>query len=206
MNKTTRVVLALGAASLAANAHAQERQYYLDVDAGVSLVQDLNIKGGNTIELNPGARIDGAFGWQFSKQFAAEFNTGLTLNSIDKIGGVAVSSYGGSADIYQIPLLVNLVYTLPMQGKINPFVGIGGGGIATIADMQTPLGNVNDTDFTFGYQGFAGVGWALSDRADIALAYKFMGSLDHNWSSGGVTLKTDAMFTHSILLSFRWKF
>ena len=199
-------MLTLGAASLAANAHAQQREYYLNVDAGVSLVQNLNIKGGNNIELNPGARFDGAFGWQSSKQLAAEFETGFTLNSVDKIGGVAVSSYGGKADIYQIPMLVNLVYTPPLQGRIKPFIGAGGGGIATMADMQTPLGNVNDTDFTFGYQGFAGVGWTLSERTEIGVAYKFMGSLDHSWSSRGVTLKTDSMFTHSILLSFLWKF
>jgi len=206
MNKTTRVVLALGAASLAANACAQEREYYLNVDAGASLVQDLNIKGGNTIQLNPGGRIDGAFGWQFFKSLAAEFETGFTLNSVDKIGDVSVSSYGGSADIYQIPLLVNLVYTPSIHGKIKPYIGAGVGGIATVADMQTPLGNVNDTDFTFGYQGFAGARWELSPCADIGLAYKFMGSLDHSWSSRGVTLKTDPMFTHAFLLSFRWKF
>ena len=199
-------MLALGAASLAANAHSQEYKYYLTVDAGVALVQDLNIKGGNTIELNPGARFDGAFGWQFSKPLAAEFETGLALNSVEKIGGVAVSSYAGRADLYQIPMLVNLVYTLPVQGKIKPYVGAGGGGIATVADMQTPLGGIDDTDFTFGYQGFAGARWTLSERADIGLAYKFLASLDHSWSSRGVTLKTDATFTHSLMLSFRWKF
>jgi len=206
MNKATRVMLSLGAASLAANAHAQEREYYLNIDAGVSLVQNLNIKGGNTIELNPGARFGGAFGWQFSQPLAAEFETGLTLNSVDKIGGVAVSSYGGRADIYQIPMLVNLVYTLPVQGKIKPYIGVGGGGIATVADMQTPLGGIDDTDFTFGYQGFVGVKWALSERADVGLGYKFLASLDHSWSSRGVTLKTDAAFTHSLMLSFCWKF
>lgn len=199
-------MLALSAASLAANARAAEREFYLNVDAGASMIQDVNIKGGNTIELNPGARIDGAFGWQFSKPLAVEFETGITLNSVDKIGGVAVSSYGGSADLYQIPMLVDLVYTPPIQGKIKPFLGVGGGGIATVADMQTPLGNLNDTDFTFGYQAIAGVRGALSKRAEIGLTYKFMGSLDHSWSSGGVALKTDAMFTHSLLLSFRWKF
>ncbi|HWC60225.1 MAG TPA: outer membrane beta-barrel protein [Verrucomicrobiae bacterium] len=206
MKQTTRVVLTLGAASLAVNAHARERDFYLSLDAGASIIQDVNIKGGNTIELNPGARIDGAFGWQFSRSLAAEFETGITLNSVEKIGGVAVSSYGGSADIYQVPMLVNLVYTPPTHCKIKPFIGAGGGGIATIADMQTPLGNVNDTDFTFGYQGFAGVKWTLSRCTDIGLTYKFMGSLDHNWSSGGVALKTDAIFTHALLLSFRWKF
>jgi hypothetical protein len=46
----------------------------------------------------------------------------------------------------------------------------------------------------------------LSKHADIGLSYKLMGSLDHNWSSGGVTLKTDAIFTHAILLSFSWRF
>jgi opacity protein-like surface antigen len=206
MTKTTRVMLALGAASLAVNARAGERGFYLNLDAGVSMVQDLNIKGGNTVEINPGARFDGAFGWQFSKPLAAEFETGITLNSVDKIGGIAVSSYGGRADIYQIPMLVNLVYTLPVQGKIKPYVGAGAGGIATMADMQTPLGNINDTDFTFGYQGFAGVRWTLSERADIGVAYKFMASLDHGWSSSGVTLKTDGMFTHALMLFFRWKF
>ena len=206
MNKTTRVMLALGAASLAVSARAGERGFYLNADAGVSIIQDLNIKGGNSIELNPGARFDGAFGWQFSEPLAVEFETGITLNSVDRIGGVAVSSYGGSADIYQIPMLVNVVYTPPIQGKFKPFIGAGGGGIATVADLQTPLGNVNDTDFTFGYQAFAGVRRTLSRRAEIGLVYKFMGSLDHSWSSGGVTLKTDAMFTHALLLSFSWKF
>jgi opacity protein-like surface antigen len=145
-------------------------------------------------------------GWHFSDQLAAELETGFTLNSVHKIGGVPVSSYGGKADIYQIPMMANLVYTFPLKGKFKPFIGAGGGGIATWADMQTPLGNVNDTDFTFGYQGMAGVGWELSKCVDIGMTYKFMASLDHDWSSGGVAFKTDGMFSHSILLSFRWKF
>jgi opacity protein-like surface antigen len=208
MIKKTRFVLALGVASLVANAYAHEvgSHLYLNFDAGGAVVQDVRIKDGDTIKFNPGGRIDAGLGWRISEPLSVEFETGVAFNSVDKIGGVAVSSYGGNADIYQIPLLVNLVYTPPLKSAIKPFIGIGAGGIGTVADMQTPLGNINDTDFTFAYQAVAGVKWTLSKHAEINLDYKFLGSFDHSWSSGGVTLRTESIFTHSLLLSFSWKF
>ena len=140
-------------------------------------------------------------------------------------GGGSSVYESGKADIYQVPLMAKVVYTFSLGSeRFKPFIGAGAGGIWTdvnarfFASTATGGGGggdqtfrraaaasggrtfrFEDNDITFGYEAFAGFKYALSDRVDIGVAYKFMGSLDHDWRDSGVKLKTDGIFTHSIL-------
>jgi len=41
---------------------------------------------------------------------------------------------------------------------------------------------------------------------DLGVAYKFVGTADHNWHNNNITLKTDGTMTHTILATFTWRF
>jgi opacity protein-like surface antigen len=189
---------------------AAEPRLYVNVEAGPSFLHDVDIKnsGGAEAEFDVGVRSGVAVGYQFTGSWAGEFETGLTWNSVDKIGapvppppgGGGYAAYQrGDADLYQIPFLANVVYTIPLEGRCSPYVGAGIGGVASGLDASFPAGDVEDTDFTFAGQAFVGVRCALTDRVDLGAAYKFMGTTDHHWSEGRLDVKTRGIFTHAVV-------
>jgi opacity protein-like surface antigen len=208
MNQSKSLLLAPVALAAALTAQAQETNgpFYLKAEAGAAFQQGLAIKGGDKMDFDTGFRFDIGPGWQFTPSLAAELEVGVIYNTVDSIGSLPVSSYGGSANFYQVPVLANLVFTLPLQGPLRPYIGAGVGGVATVVDLTTPLGEVNDSDFVFGYQALAGVQYALSEHVELGAAYKFLGTTDHHWSQDSVTLDTEPTYSHSVLVTLTWKF
>ena len=186
---------------------------YVNVDAGPSFLHDVKIKdaGGARAKFDVGLRSDISVGYRFSESCAGEIETGLIWNSVRRIGttvppptpgGGGYAAYQrGDADLYQIPLLANALYFVrcPKLSALQPYVGVGVGGIATVLDSEFPAGDVNDTDFTFAYQAFTGVKYACTDRISIGAAYKFLGTLDHHWEGSGLDVRTRSIFTHAIV-------
>lgn len=164
-------------------------------------------------KFDPGFRVDLVGGYNISDAFALELEAGLLYNPFDIKGDVYGSIYVDSMsyghfkdsmkikdlDLWQIPILLNGVYTFKMDSKFKPFLGVGVGGIFTIIDGDE-LGSEND--FTFAYQGMAGINYELSECVDIGLAYKFLGTLDHKFDD----VKTDPILSHSFLASLTWRF
>jgi opacity protein-like surface antigen len=158
------------------------------------------------ITFDPGARVDFAFGHHLSDSVALEIEGGVAFNSTDKMK-VTVDTASGPVtgeskldlDFYQVPLLLNLVYNFPLQSNFKPYIGVGAGGIYT--DIVPRHGDGED-NFTFAYQGMAGVNYAVSDSFSIGVGYKFLGTLDQKFED----VKTDMMMTHAVLLNFVFKF
>jgi opacity protein-like surface antigen len=182
----------------------EQETFFLGAGAGVALMQDLTLKntGGAKMSFDPGARFDVSLGYRLTKALNADFQTGFLYNSVDRIAGVSLSSAGASAEFYQIPLLVGLNYTLPIHGPIKGFLGADVGGVIGRFNVSSPGGNLEHTDFTFGYQGTAGIKYEFNDQMDLGLAYKFLGTTDHSFGSG---IKSDGTMAHCIMICFRMK-
>lgn len=184
---------------------------YFEVDAGGLLVQDFKLTSFGGTFLNSktsndaGYRFDIVGGYQFHKNWAVELDLGVTWNEVDKVGGVAVSP--DRFDIWQNPLLVNLVYTLPLNGPFSVFVGGGAGGVFTSIDYKlTGFGHIEDTDAAFGYQGMAGVKYEINDSMDIGVTYRLMGTSNHSWSDRGIDITANPILSHAIQAAFRVRF
>ena len=226
MKKTFLFATTSSALLLASQAGAQTSQtsaietnsvadkMYVSGDVGAAWQQNVNAQGGNgTVNFDTGVRGDVTFGYNFCENFAAELETGVIANSINSIAGNTLSSFGASADLYEIPILVNGIYRLPLKGGWTPYVGAGVGGAATyFTAKNVPLfgfgsnSSYKSTDFTFAYQAEVGLKYAVGKNIDLGIAYKFTGTTDHNWSDNGVTFKTDGTMAHAILATFTWKF
>ena len=178
---------------------------YLGADAGLALQQDVTIKdsGGAKISFDPGARFDVAVGYHFTDAWAAEFQAGVIYNSIDKIAGISLDSQGLSANLYEIPLMANLTYTLPVGERFSAYLGAGVGGVVGVFHGEGGGESTDHTDLTFGYQGILGLKYALHDKMGLSLAYKFLGTTDHDFGSG---VKSEGTRTHSVLVAFTIKF
>jgi opacity protein-like surface antigen len=181
-----------------------QETFFLGAGAGVALMQDLTLKntGGAKMSFDPGARFDLSLGYRLTTALNADFQTGFLYNSVNRIAGVSLSDVGASAEFYQIPLLVGVNYTIPIHGPIKGFLGADIGGVIGRFNATSPGGNIEHTDFTFGYQGTAGIKYEFNDRIDLGLAYKFLGTTDHSFGSG---TRSDGTMAHCILICFQMK-
>lgn len=194
-------------------APAPTSKMYVAAEAGAAWQQNINAHGSGEVKFDTGFRGDVIFGYNFSESFAAELETGVIDNSISSIAGNTLSSFGASASTYEIPILVNAIYRLPLKGGWTPYVGAGVGGAATyLTAKNVPLfgfssnSSYSSTDFTFAYQATAGLKYAINETMEVGIAYKFIGTTDHSWSANNVNFDTDGTMTHAMLANFTWKF
>ncbi|HLP76603.1 MAG TPA: outer membrane beta-barrel protein [Candidatus Paceibacterota bacterium] len=200
----------LGTALAAATPDARAldwRGYYLDLDAGGVMQQELKIKSDVTstsgkMKFGTGFRGDIGFGGRFSDSFQAGILTGVLWNSIDKIQSDSVSG----SSLMQVPVMANVTYRLPLEGKWIPYVSGAAGGVMSVIDVKSSLATMRSSDFVFAYQAEVGVKYVASKSIEWGLSYRFLSTLDHDWSDAGVTLKTDGSISHSLVAIFTWKF
>jgi opacity protein-like surface antigen len=180
---------------------------YVQGEAGPAYMQDLQVNVGTKEEFkfNVGTRVDLAVGYNFSRSWSTELNFGMIWNSIDKYGGY---SFGASkqAEVYQIPVMWNYLYRLPLKGRLEGFVGAGLGLVAGVLHINDRGLDFKDSDVTFGGQGVAGLNYHFTRQMDLSLTYKFLGTSNHRWTDGDYYTKTDGTLTHALLLGLSLKY
>ena len=131
-------------ATMQGQALGDQGQVYGRFDVGANFMNDLKVDNtGIDLEFDTGVRFDFAGGYKITDAFAVELEVGFAYNSVDSFNfhygqdyEADISDYGLDFDLYQIPMLVNLSYTIPLNSKIKPFVGVGVGGLAAIASAE----------------------------------------------------------------------
>ena len=204
---------------------------YTEVDLGGVYQQEnttLYQSTGNplTATFNLGIRGNVALGYDISKSFAVEFDSGVLWNSMDKVGGASLDSKGQSFDTYTVPFLATVIYKFPTKGSWYPYVGVGAGGAASIAAINLGSGGGFSTStftcnkFVFAYQVEAGLEYKFTKNFSADVAYQFLGTTDPTWKfttpAGppplGIPPATEYSFTekgfytHSFVLSLTWHF
>ena len=157
--------------------------FYIDAGLGLAIQQDAEIQNspfGNSgdVQFDPGLRADIHLGYKLNHSFSVELETGVIWNTVNNFrtpgGDNKASTQGYNADLYELPLLANFVYR-PLHGAFQPFIGIGGGGAATMFDAANiPLfaNHFSVTDWTFAYQAEVGFSYAVSRSVKLGLAYE----------------------------------
>jgi opacity protein-like surface antigen len=175
---------------------------YLTFDGGVTLQRDVTVRdgGGAKASFDPGFRLDAAFGvgTHTPNSWAGEFEFGLIYNSMKPIEALDSEHL----DVYEIPLMVNVIYTLPLDGPVTAYIGGGIGAVYGVfaGDGTGILGF--STDVTFGYQGIMGLGYSIGEKAKLGIAYKFLGTTDHDMGA----FRSGGTMTHCLLAKLTFTF
>jgi opacity protein-like surface antigen len=194
------------ASGLALQAADDPQTAYFKFDVGVSLINDIDIRGlegfngfaaDAKLKVDPGVRFDIAGGYNFTRELALEIETGFTFNRIKELEVMGVRGRV-DADLFQVPILANLIYRLPLNSPFKPYIGGGAGGVFTIVSEE----DITENDFTFAFQALAGVDYEINQNMDIGIGYKFLGNVKPELD--GVEL--DNIYTHAILAVFRFRF
>jgi opacity protein-like surface antigen len=186
-------------------------------EAGPAVVEDAKIRdffgelvNGNTVEFDAGFHFGIGIGRELTRYLRVEVESGFNYNSLKSIQDATASS----GNFYRVPVMGNLVLQYPNHTRIVPVIGAGVGAHWAMFDAQNvELGatTLNDDSQTwvFGYQGFAGVRYHFRENMDLGIFYRYSVADGPSWefaSTPGGNFKLDSIRTHSLSLTFGWRF
>jgi opacity protein-like surface antigen len=199
--------LCCGVAVIRAN--GAQTGWFLNGEVGPSFVNDMSLV--STTQLTPepeprfqrittrlsfktGVRVDLNGGYQFDDSWALELEGGFICNSVD----FSNSGQAAARSLYQIPLLLNGIYTLPVKWPVKPYVGAGLGG------ELTGLNGFHDS--AGAGQLMAGLKFQMSPRINLGLGYKLLVTTKHDWSNFFDASQTGRTINNSLLANITVRF
>ena len=151
-------------------------------------------------------------GYRVCEWFAIEGETGSIYNNISSLNGV--NAFNVDAWVYQIPIMANVVLTLPTRTPVVPYIGAGVGGAWSVIDINNisatvPGGTVslfgNDSTFTFAYQGFAGIQVAINPHMSVGAQYTYRHVESPDWTQD-FPIEFGSLKSHTGSFSFNFRF
>jgi opacity protein-like surface antigen len=168
---------------------------------GRYLAQDLDLT------FDPGWAVEVATGYYITDYFRGELAFGWRQAEVDDL---ELDSVGVDLDQSHIGLftaMMNGYFELPMIRGFRPFIGAGAGFGYFDVDIQTLGGAVaaDSGDFTFAWQGLAGVAFHLTPNFAVTGTYSYLGTADtEDTTLGGLVLKDYRV--HTLMAGIRYFF
>ena len=215
------IAMVLASTALAGPAIARDKAWYIGVEGGAMIVEDMSYKlrGTNTeamrVDSATGFDVDGIIGYDFG-MFRLEAEVGYKRSEADKLrnsvpfGGTAIGSYDAtvSGRTSALSFMVNGLLDFGQDDGISGYVG-GGVGVARIKAVAItvfPRTVIEDSDTGFAYQAIAGVRFPITTNIDLGLKYRFFNAEGVNVTArNGVGLDTRYR-SHSLLASLVYNF
>lgn len=163
-----------------------EPSWELRLDMGGTIPQDARLTrfgdpvSGEFMKLSPGFQMDFAFNYKLTPWLAIGPEMGFLYNSVSSFGDI---SYHDTF-LFQMPIMANLTLEYPNQTRLRPYIGGGVGGVATALTFGEDYYWGPDgigTDFTFGFQAFAGLNYQLNQSTYLGVMYRFIYTDSQDW-------------------------
>lgn len=171
---------------------------------GISIMHDFEL-GGRDLTFDPGIRFDITPQLGFTPQFAVGFNTGVIWNTF-----AAIESVPLKGDHFQVPLLLQGVWTIPLRYNTKPFLGVAAGGVYDHSTIDTFNGSavgLRESGLYPAFQGITGVEWQLTDRLAIGIVFKYLYvHTQEHFSLPGMEVKSNGTKTQSVSAGMRYRF
>jgi opacity protein-like surface antigen len=188
----------------------QAGDVYLNFDLGGVLTQDLIVRsaGGQKVPFDPGIGGNISVGFDVTDALCLELQTGATSSSLNTSANTVPAFGGFDVNLYQVPMLANVIFKAPIHGGLTPYVGAGAGGVFSELEMHQHGFYQSDTDATFGYQALAGIRCTLNRFTELGVGYRFLGTTAHTWfqNNPAAYTSTGPTFSHSILATLTLSF
>ena len=237
-----KLLASVAAAGLfaAGAASAEPDGWYGAVDAGYHIIDDINTESSTTgvnwnWEVNDGWAAFARLGYRFNPNWRVELEGGYRSGDIGTVRRVnnnppsglcnLTPATGGcfspEGDIEATTLMANVIYDFGSEAwGIRPFVGLGVGvnrvNTDTIGALRQPVRNVSfaadDSSTKFAAQAIAGLAYAIGDRANIDLTYRYLtGDMEFDTftstpASALGTFDGDYDESHTVTLGLRYAF
>jgi len=190
------IAMALASTALASPALARDDSWYVGVEGGAMIVQDLHFDIGAlpraaTVDQNYGYSVDGNIGYDFGA-FRVETEVGYQSSTVDRYTsttttailnqqGRPVSAPAGTYDYAggrttALSFMLNGLLDFGDDNGLQGFVG-GGVGVARIKAGKYALNTLSnfldDSDTVFSWQGLAGIRAPITSHLDASIKYRY---------------------------------
>ena len=206
------VFLATLMIGMSAAADENVRGWY---ELGATVIEDAKLEAffdqpvtDNKVKFDPGFRAAIAIGMDVTRYLAVEAEGGFHYNGIRSVGG-ATSSLG---DLYQFPVMGNLVLQFPNRTRLVPVIGGGVGAVFSILDARDiTLGTARlstaEETWTFAYQGYVGLLYQFRPEMALGVTYHYINNDGPSWkNSSGDNIKFNRLASHSLALTLNFRF
>ncbi|WP_084582373.1 OmpA family protein [Sphingomonas azotifigens] len=217
------VTLALATTALSTPAFARDDAWYVGVEGGAMLVEDIHFDVGASKDVvtqnnHVGYDVGGNIGYDFGP-FRAEAEvsyrrarvdsarTSILLPSGPGLVAPAGSYEQASGSTSALSFMVNGLLDFGEDNGLQGFVG-GGAGVARIKDRLRVGANdtVNDSDTVFAWQAIAGVRAPINKNVDVSLKYRFFNAPDVKLVDIGGNQWKGRYRSHSLLVGLTYNF
>lgn len=208
--KIAKIVAAGLFLALPTAAHAQ---WYVGADAGVNFLQDSDIRStdGSSDKSTAGnetgyaLQVHGGYAFKPTGSVAPriEGEIGYRNSGLESLTDVT----DASGDTSSLSLMANGVLSFLPNRSWHPFVGAGIGMSRISAEWKVNGSKVvDDSDWVFAYQGFAGVSYDLTKNWELTAQYRYFGTQDPEFSDSDGNRAKGEYSSHAILAGFAYKF
>jgi OmpA-OmpF porin, OOP family len=201
----TRSLLLGAVASLALSSTAvagEMNGWYVGIEGGANWIEEVDgvvfdpTPTPGTAEFDGGWSVLATVGRGFMNNWRAEFEAGYRHNDFDT--GLPIV-----ADVEEWSAMLNVLYDIHLTKAATLSFGAGAGGDFA----QMAITGFEDDDWNFAYQGIVGLSYAISDRLDLTLNYRYLRVQEPEFSfPGPVTLVLDDVTKHTATLGLRYAF
>lgn len=222
------VVLALASTALASPALARDKSWYVGVEGGGMIVEDIKydigtVRNAARVNHDYGYDVDGVIGYDIGA-FRIETEVGYRKATVDgfrsQVGTPAFTSAGrlgnspagnfnyAGGSTSALSFMLNGLLDFGSDDGVQGFVG-GGVGVARV---KAKLGLnrfgrfLDDSDTVFAYQGLAGVRAPLTDHVDATVKYRFFTADNVKLIDVGNNRYEGRFRTHSLLGGLTYNF
>jgi outer membrane protein OmpA-like peptidoglycan-associated protein len=223
MMRKLAVTLALATTALSTPAFARDDAWYVGVEGGAMLVEDIHFDVGASKDVvtqnnHAGYDVGGNIGYDFGP-FRAEAEVSYRRARVDSArtsillptGPGLVAPAGSyeqaSGNTSALSFMVNGLLDFGDDNGLQGFVG-GGAGVARIKDRLRVGANdtVNDSDTVFAWQALAGVRAPINKNVDVSLKYRFFNAPDVKLVDIGGNQWKGRYRSHSLLVGLTYNF
>jgi outer membrane protein OmpA-like peptidoglycan-associated protein len=130
------------------------------------------------IEWDTGWMIEADVGYRWAEFWRAELELSYRENDLDTFGFGGAPLATASGDLEQLAIMANLLFDFDVTDTINFSIGAGIGAAqveieATGTGVTTVFLDESDQDWTWAYQGIAGISFETGDQTEIFIDYRY---------------------------------
>jgi opacity protein-like surface antigen len=184
-------------------------------EVGATVIQDAKLEAffdqplsDNKVKFDPGFRAAIALGTDLMPFLAVEAEGAFHYNSIKSVSGAT----SGLGDLYQFPVMGNVVLQFPNRTRLVPVLGGGVGAVFSVFDAKditlgTARFSSSEETWTFAYQGYAGLLYQFRPEMALGVTYHYVNNDGPSWrDSAGNNVKFNRLVSHSLSLTFNFRF
>ncbi len=182
--------------------------FYASLHAGYVMLGDVKGDAGTDAEshVEDGYRIGGAFGYDFNSVIGIEAEVSYFQNDIDSLSAFG-TTLDARGDVGVLTLMGNVIIG-HQYDRWRPYVGVGAGAAHANFDFVIiGTDSVDDGNWGFAAQAFAGLDFSVTDTVSLGARYRYarIGAIDYT-SDGGLDVSGDPFDAHSIEAALKVKF